>query len=382
MTPDPQRILLLASEFPPFGGGISTYTAELAAAAQRLGHTVKVLAPDLREDQTAFDEQFDFEVIRYAGTCKGNRRTWSAYSTAWKLLRAERFDQVHAVDPIFANFLTVARGLLRIPFLWTVHGSEILMAFTTLEGRFSRFLGTFHSSARIVTNSEYTRGLLLERFPSVHAGKVQVTLLGVSDWWHEEVPAQDVRSAYSIAPEKHVLLTAARLTPRKGQNLVLQALKDLPEEHKQNLCYVLVGVTKDERYARDLWELADVSGVQVVFTGPVSREELRAWYDTAWVHCMPGGHDPSVVEGLGLAYLEAAARGCPSIGGRMGGIPEVIQDGVTGLLLEELTPEVLGSVLVRLLTENGLRDRLAEAAIPFSREFSWDRCAQKTYSSS
>lgn len=374
-----KSIVILTSEFPPYGGGIATYAAELASAAHRSGHEIHVVAPDMGEDQTIFDQKFPFVVHRYSGRCFGNRRTWSAFKAANKLLKKGRYDIVHAVDPVFGNILTILGWFRRQPFTWTVYGSEILMAFTTLEGRFNRYIGTFRAASKIFAISAYTQSLLLDKFPKISPKNVQVTRLGVSDYWFQDHDTVDVRGAYDISPDKKVILTAARVTRRKGQDLVIEAISKLPEEYKTSITYVVVGSVKDPQFQGQLERLASVSGVQVVFTGAVPLFDLCSWYDTAWLHCMPGRHDPSVVEGLGLTYLEAAARGCPSVACRIGGIPEAIRHNETGILLSDETVDALIGVLLRLLKDKKLRDELASAARAWAKTFSWDACAHASY---
>ena len=375
----PQSLLLLTSEFPPFRGGIATYTAELAAAAERLGHEVTVLAPDLAADQRRCDRQFRFDVVRYPGTCRGNRRTPSAMIAAVRLVEGRSFDILHATCPVFADALTLWRKIRRRPFIRSLLGSEILMAFNSLEGRLSRLLGSFEAPETHLAISEYTRSLFLDRFPAIPSTRTRTTLLGVSDFWFEPKSGFDGVARYGIDPAKKILLTAARITPRKGHDLVLEALRQLPVELKSELCYVVVGTGQDRRYAELLETMARDCGVEVVFAGPVSRHDLRGWYDTAWLYCMPGKRDPNAVEGFGLAYLEAAARGLPSVASAIGGVPEVIDDEKTGLLLPEVTATRLAEALTRLLTDESLRPRLAGATQPWARRFTWEACAKASY---
>ena len=376
----PKSILLLASEFPPYGGGISTYAAELAKAAHSRGYRITVVAPDLAQDLNDFDKTFPFEIIRYHGTCHGNRRTWSAFKIALKLLKQkENFDFIHAVDPVFADILTLLNRFRTVSFIWTVHGSEILAAYSSLEGKFSRLIGTFVTPSRILTNSEYTRSILLEKFPGIPKDKTRVTLLGLSDYWLKNTNRADVFGSYNIDPRKKLILTVARITRRKAHDLVIEALTTLPENLKKTLSYLIVGEVKEPSYFKYLEKLAQKSGIQIVFAGSVDQDTLRSIYDAAWIYCMPGRHDPAKVEGLGLSYLEAAARGLPSIAGDIGGIKEAVKNEETGILLSEISSYSVSQAFTRLLTEDGLRDKLAENAKAWARTFSWDACVQASY---
>jgi phosphatidylinositol alpha-1,6-mannosyltransferase len=94
----------------------------------------------------------------------------------------------------------------------------------------------------------------------------------------------------------------------------------------------------------------------VVFAGPVHDDHLPALYALADVFAMvsreqAGGCD---VEGFGLVFLEAAACGKPTVGGRSGGIPDAVCEGHTGLLVDPLSTDDTAGALARLLTDPGL----------------------------
>jgi phosphatidylinositol alpha-1,6-mannosyltransferase len=89
---------------------------------------------------------------------------------------------------------------------------------------------------------------------------------------------------------------------------------------------------------------------RVVFAGMVPDEALPSYFAAADVLCMPctsryGGLD---TEGFGVVYLEAQATGLPCVAGRCGGSAEAVEDGVTGVVLDEPNPQTVGTALVEL----------------------------------
>ena len=377
----PPSVLLLASEFPPFPGGISSYAFELATAAETLGIEMTVVAPDVGADQTAHDAALPFRVVRYRGTCSGNRRTPSAFTAAWRAIKSKPFHVIHAVDPIFCDALALIRPFRRVPFISTIHGSEVLGARNTLEGRVSTALGAFRNPYKILTNSNYTRDLLEQRFPDVPHEKMRVTHLGVSSSWFVDDETPPDLSRLGLPEDKHCVLTAARITPRKGQHLVIEGLGQLPPDVKSSFYYVITGIVKDQEYENTLRQTAEQADVQVIFTGRVTRDELKALYDRAWVFCMPGAPNASFVEGFGLVFLEAAARGLPSIAGSIGGIPEAISEGESGVLLPELNGAAVADAVLRLWRDPLLHSALRRHARPWAERFSWEAVACKSYES-
>jgi glycosyltransferase involved in cell wall biosynthesis len=107
----------------------------------------------------------------------------------------------------------------------------------------------------------------------------------------------------------------------------------------------------------------------VTFHGHVDELTKHALVQRSWVHVLP-----SRKEGWGLAVIEAAQHGVPTVGYRSaGGLTDSIVDGVTGLLVDG--PDELAEHLERLLTDRVLRDELGAKAAARSTEFSWQQSA-------
>jgi glycosyltransferase involved in cell wall biosynthesis len=109
---------------------------------------------------------------------------------------------------------------------------------------------------------------------------------------------------------------------------------------------------------------------RVVFAGEVGHDRLPALLAASDAFCRP-----SRSEGLGNAFIEAMAAGLPTVGTPVGGIPDVIQDGRNGLMVE---PESSGSVAAaigRLLDDPALARRLAEAGKASARGYAWESLA-------
>jgi glycosyltransferase involved in cell wall biosynthesis len=84
------------------------------------------------------------------------------------------------------------------------------------------------------------------------------------------------------------------------------------------------------------------------------------------------------VEGFGLVYLEAAACGLPSVAAAIGGVPDAVMSGTTGLLTAA-EPDSVADAISRMVVDSGLRIELANAAKLHAHEMSWRRCAGETY---
>ncbi len=115
----------------------------------------------------------------------------------------------------------------------------------------------------------------------------------------------------------------------------------------------------------------------VHFAGPARDEDMPAWYAAADVFVMPNRSDGVDFEGFGMVFLEAAAAGKPTIGGRSGGVPEAVEDGVTGLLVDGADVGDLEKAMAALAESRELRAQYGIAGRERAvRRFSWDRAAR------
>jgi glycosyltransferase involved in cell wall biosynthesis len=366
-------LLLLTGEFPPRHGGIGTLALGLAEAAQRDGHDVTVSAP-LCADSAP--DEFPFAVERYAPGPDWRVRP-ALLRRVWKIATRQPWDIIHALDTPHARALGALNLLRRIPYIATVHGDELL-ACRGLKRDAWRALGVYRTADKIVCNSRYTEALLRDGGFVAPSMPTVVSYCGVSEFWFESEPV-DIRTALGLPQDRQIILTVARLDERKGHGLVLEALERLPETQQRDLAYVVVGPDVDPSFATNLRARAAASPVPVIFTGPLPDRSVRALYAAAAVFCMPNEAHRDRVEGFGQAFLEAGAQGIPSVAARLGGIPEAVIDGATGLLTPPGDAAALAHALEMILRHPDLRQRLGAAARAHAQRMSFERCMRLTY---
>jgi glycosyltransferase involved in cell wall biosynthesis len=103
--------------------------------------------------------------------------------------------------------------------------------------------------------------------------------------------------------------------------------------------------------------LRDLVPARVEWSKRLTAEEVAAAMDDSWLVCLP-----SRSEGLPRVALEAAARGRAIVGGNRAGIPDVVEDGVNGFLVDPDHAQQLADALVRILSDRALAERLGAAA--------------------
>jgi glycosyltransferase involved in cell wall biosynthesis len=222
-----------------------------------------------------------------------------------------------------------------------------------------RLLGAPHAPL-LLANSAWTRDQIdaaLAASPSARPRAVPVTL-GVGP---EFVPAdrRECRRLLGLPEDAFlIMLSATSLSdPRKGRGVLLDALSRL---NRPGVALLLVGTGED----------VEVSGFSVhSILYQDDPEALAQVYAAANLFV-----GPSLEECLGQVFLEAAACGVPSVGFAVGGVPEAIQDGVTGILVPETTADALADAIRRLYDNQELRSSLsAWARIACENDRSLDR---------
>jgi glycosyltransferase involved in cell wall biosynthesis len=344
----PNTLLLIPSAFSETGG-IQMFNRLLAKALSDLSaeHGARCEILSLKDQNVDVDTRYlpPGQTFRCFG---GSRSAFAA--AAAKSAATRRHDVILLGHVNFGSLALALRAITPTSRQWFfAHGIDVW-------GRlpFHRRYALRQADA-IYAVSDYTRRRMAE-MNSVDPERVSILHDALDPFWEERFGPMASKTA---SPFRPMILTVARLTPAdryKGVEDVLRALphalRTIPE-----LKYVVIGDGGDrqrlEGLARDL-------GVaeRVEFRGRVSWEALAAAYAECALFVMP-----SRKEGFGIVFLEAALFGKPSLGARAGGIPEVLEDGITGWLADRFEPEPLADSITRALsqptrlTEVGVRAR-------------------------
>jgi phosphatidylinositol alpha-1,6-mannosyltransferase len=160
--------------------------------------------------------------------------------------------------------------------------------------------------------------------------------------------------------------------------MVIRALR-LVRKNMPNVTYLIAG---EGPYRGELERLASEVGVRenVVIAGRITAANLAAVYALCDVFIMPSREQRDLcdVEGFGLVFLEAGACGKPVVGGRSGGIPDAIVDGVTGLLVNPDDPKAIAQSLLTLLHDRERARRMGdEGRHRVVRQFTWQGIARQ-----
>ena len=373
------NVTLLTSEFAPFRGGIGSVAMELAHAASALGVDIKVVAPDYNATPES-DSAYPFNVERFAAGPYSGRQMATYMRVALHYARQPHEQHIIAVDSPFLESLALTFPLHGKPFDAILHGSEIVRAQKFPRSVLASY--TFGKPKRLIANSRFTKSLVQDDLKSVPEEKVTVALLGVADFWRQDVGETDIREKLNLG-SRQIIVSTGRITARKGQLDLLRALNEpaMNDEIKGSLAVVIAGkaMPADAEYLAAIKAKAKELGpVDVIIRDDLDNEDIRALYSEASVFCLPGSAKTAAVEGFGLVFLEAAAQGLPAIAGRVGGVPEAVLDGLSGLLVPPDRPQELGKALAKLLKTPTLRASLSKGASEYAKKSTWEKFAQIT----
>jgi glycosyltransferase involved in cell wall biosynthesis len=250
------------------------------------------------------------------------------------------------------------------PWSWsfTMHGPT---EFADL--RHYRLAEKLSDASFVVCISDFARSQLMALSDPDDWDRLEVIHVGIPvDQFTRSAPPQPTSRPPSI-------LYIGRLVPEKGQAVLLEAVA-LLAGRGHNVEVTLAG---DGALRGDLEARAERLGIgpQVSFLGAVGQDRLRELYEGASIFCLP-----SFAEGVPVVLMEAMAMALPVVSTRITGIPELIEDGVGGLLVAPGRPDELADRLETLLSDPALcRDLGAHGREAVLREFDAERSATQLY---
>ena len=233
-----------------------------------------------------------------------------------------------------------------IGFSFTAHANDIF-APKPFEISLGKLMGTARA---IVTVSDFGVRFLREKYPG-DAGKIHRVYNGID--------LADFRVTDLAAPTPSIV-SIGRLIEKKGFSDLIEACRLLGERGINFRCEI-IGEGPLELALREQIRAAGLTS-SVTLSGPLPQEEVRSRLACSAIFALPcvteagGGKDnlPTVV-------MEAMAAALPVVSTAIGGVPEMVQDGITGFLLPEHRPAALAEILSRLLSNPALRHSLGEA---------------------
>ena len=369
-------ILLLTSDFFPNIGGMASHAHELARAHVANGHSVHLMHPVYGTGDNRIETMDGFTVHRLFVASQTPRIKHLLYIRAVRaailaLHASTPIDVIHWHD-LTPNCWTTWALRKRFPIVWTNHTSNYLEYCENASGRRKIRAYLHHPDAIISPSVELHAKSALTGLPADRLFYIPNGVDTVK--FRPGLSFGVIDKDYGIDISRPVIICPRRLEPKNGVEYLIRAVPLIRREVPGAQFLIVGGGFPDER-ARfeemlDEWTQRD----GVVFTGNVPNAAMPMFYALSQVAVLP-----SLMEATSISGLESMASGLPLVGSNIGGIPEIITDGESGILVEPRAPEQLAREIVRLLRDDAMRARIGRGArARVETVFAWSEIARRT----
>jgi len=348
--------LIVTRSYPPELGGMQNLMWGLTNELSK-NYMIKVFA-DYQENHKTFDEEVSFSIERVGGI---------------KLLRKYRkaqlineFIKENKIEGIIADHWK-SLELLKTnkKKICLIHSKEINHKKGTSLNK--RVLGVLNNVETIIANSKFTKDLVVKH--GADENKVIVINPGVNSV--QELNKKTLDKVESLLKHKTPrLITVSRFDKRKNHEKVIMSLRNLKQIYP-SIIYICIGYGDEEKNIKKLVEELNLKE-QVMFFKDISNELKNALVAKSNIFVMPSIIHKKSVEGFGIAYVEAAQYGIPSIGGIDGGAADAIDHKKTGLVCDGNNLDAIYSSINSML-ENKKYLEYGKAAKENSAKFKWEK---------
>ncbi len=390
-------VVMVATSYPRFpGDGVGSFMEPIAKGVAARGHEVHLVAPwHPSITRGTQDAGVHFHFFKYAplpalnvfGYAGGLRRdtslrgaAWAAAPLAmaagmfkaWRVATKRRATIMHGHWVVPGGVIAAAAAGRR-PLIVSLHGSDVFVAERHgIVGRAAR--SVFARAAWVTACSDDLRDRALRL--GARRDAIETLPYGVdTDRFRPDADARrDVRRELGLA-EAPMVFAAGRLVSKKGFDVLIEAAVSL----RARIPGVRVLIAGEGDLRQSLERAAGATHGTVALLGNRSQDDIARLAAAADVIAVPSVHDEAGnVDGLPNVALEALASGTPVVATRVGGLPQVISDGIDGRLVPERDAAALAEALGHLLANPAASRGLGQAArARVMRDFSWARVAER-----
>jgi phosphatidylinositol alpha-1,6-mannosyltransferase len=355
--------LIVTRSFPPDTGGMQNLMWGLTNAISK-HFMVKVFA-DHNDNSKSLDENVSYSIERIGGP---------------KLIR--KYRKAYLVNDFIKNNKNIKgiiadhwKSLERIKTnkkkICLIHSKEINHRKGSLLNK--RVLKVLNNIDHVVSNSKFTKNLAINS--GVDGKKIIVINPGVEP--SKELSKEILFEAEDMLQHKNPrLITVSRLEKRKNHEKIIMSLRNLKQLYP-NIIYTCIGYGEEEENIKKLVKELNLEN-QVLFLKNISQELKNALLAKSNLFVMPSVIYKKSVEGFGIAYIEAAQYGLPSIGGKDGGEADAIKNNETGIICDGNSLDEIYSSIDLILKNNSYKNFINKTK-EFAKKFEWDNIIKQYF---
>ena len=355
--------LIVTRSFPPEVGGMQNLMWGLTNAISK-HYMVKVFA-DHNDNSKSLDENVSYSIERIGGP---------------KLIR--KYRKAYLVNDFIKNNKNIKgiiadhwKSLERIKTnkkkICLIHSKEINHRKGSLLNK--RVLKVLNNIDYVVSNSKFTKNLAINS--GVDGKKIIVINPGVEP--SKELSKEILFEAEDMLQHKNPrLITVSRLEKRKNHEKIIMSLRNLKQLYP-NIIYTCIGYGEEEENIKKLVKELNLEN-QVLFLKNISQELKNALLAKSNLFVMPSVIYKKSVEGFGIAYIEAAQYGLPSIGGKDGGEADAIKNNETGIICDGNSLDEIYSSIDLILKNNSYKNFINKTK-EFAKKFEWDNIIKQYF---
>jgi glycosyltransferase involved in cell wall biosynthesis len=381
------KIGVITSVYPEFKGdphGI--FVHRLMREISKQGHDVYILAPYSGGETNYVLEGVNVEKFNYfyprrfqklcgrSGMIDNVKEgifvkfqflTFILFNVIYSCMKLNNMDIIHVQWPIpnglGALFL---KYIYKIPYINTIYGEEIYLSKRYHTMSIIKLLVNSSSKTIMISSgtlkASINEGLKKEKF--------EIIPFGVDTEFFRSIKLEKNKKIFQI-------LSVGYLIERKGFEYLIKAVKEVLKTHSEVKLKIVGSGPLDNQYKKLIKELKLESNIQIL--NNVSDDELLKLYNSSDLFVLPSIVDSQGnMEGLGVVLLEAMACKVPVIGTDIGGIPDIIQDNKSGLLVPQKDILRLSSAINSMIENKSLRKRIAiKGYCSIQNKFNWKKIA-------
>ena len=348
--------LIVTRSFPPDSGGMQSLMWGLTNTISK-NYMVKVFA-DESDKNKDIDKSVSFSIERIGGP-KIIRKYRKAYLVNDFLKNNKNINGIIADHWKSLELINTNKKKICL-----IHSKEINHKKGSLLNR--RVLKVLNNIDYVISNSRFTKNLAINS--GVNDEKIIVINPGIEPL--KELSKEILFEAEEMLQNKNPrLITVSRLEKRKNHEKIIMSLRNLKQLYP-NIIYTCIGYGEEEENLKKLVKELNLEN-QVLFLKNISQELKNALLAKSNLFVMPSIIYKKSVEGFGIAYIEAAQYGLPSIGGKDGGESDAIKNSETGIICDGNSLDEIYSSIDLILKNNSYKN-FVNRSKEFAKKFEWD----------